>query len=139
MVLIEPGRVCIKTKGKERNKPCVIVEVVDDKFVIIDGLVKRRRCNINHLKLLDKVIKLKKFEKSEILNAFVREGILSKEKLEKIKKKEEVIKARAKVKKEISKEKKEKVKEEKKVKKEKKERKEKKKEEKKEAKSKKKK
>lgn len=105
MTLIQPGRVCIKTRGKERNKVCVIVEVIDNKYVLIDGLVKRRRCNINHLKFLDKIIKVKKFEKNQILDALVKEGILSKEKLEKLKKKEMIIKARKKVKKVEEKEK----------------------------------
>ncbi|MEM4647723.1 MAG: 50S ribosomal protein L14e [Candidatus Pacearchaeota archaeon] len=90
MSIIQKGRVCIKTAGKERNKPCVIIDVIDDKYVLIDGLVKRRKCNINHLKFLDKVIKIdEKTNKEKIIKALVDEGIISKEKFEKIKKLEE--------------------------------------------------
>ena len=61
----EIGRVCEKTEGKEKGKICVVVEQVDSNMVVIDGDVKRRRCNIAHLMPLEKTIKIKKGEKSE--------------------------------------------------------------------------
>lgn len=57
---IEPGRLCIKTTGREAGKIAVVLEKTNDKFVLIDGQVKRRRCNINHLETLDKKIKVTK-------------------------------------------------------------------------------
>ncbi len=90
------GRICIKIKGKERNRPCVIVDVIDKNFVVVDGLVKRRKCNLKHLKILDKNIKLEKYEKEKIIEGLIKEGIISKEKVEKLKKKEEIIKKRKK-------------------------------------------
>ncbi|MEM5778497.1 MAG: 50S ribosomal protein L14e [Candidatus Aenigmatarchaeota archaeon] len=52
--MIEPGRVCLKIAGREAGLYCVIVERIDDNFVLITGPktvtgVKRRRCNINHI------------------------------------------------------------------------------------------
>ena len=47
--MIEIGRVCVKLAGREAGKQCVIVEIVDDNYVVIDGDVKRRKCNLDHL------------------------------------------------------------------------------------------
>jgi large subunit ribosomal protein L14e len=60
LALISVGRVCKKVAGREAGKSCVIVEIIDKNFVVIDGpKVKRRRCNIKHLEPLDKVIDIK--------------------------------------------------------------------------------
>ncbi|MEK6949443.1 MAG: 50S ribosomal protein L14e [Nanoarchaeota archaeon] len=58
--MIEIGRVCIKTAGRDAGLKCVIVEILDDKFVLIDGETRRRKCNILHLEPLKEVIKIKK-------------------------------------------------------------------------------
>lgn len=57
---MEIGRVCIKISGREAGRYCVIVDKKDNNFVIVDGQVKRRKCNIDHLILLDKKIDIKK-------------------------------------------------------------------------------
>jgi large subunit ribosomal protein L14e len=54
MGLIEVGRVCIKTAGREAGKKCVVVKIIDKNFVEITGPkeltgVRRRRVNIKHL------------------------------------------------------------------------------------------
>ena len=50
MVSIEKGRVCVKTAGREAGEKCVIVNIIDEKFVeVIGDSVKNRRCNISHL------------------------------------------------------------------------------------------
>ncbi|MFH1664373.1 MAG: 50S ribosomal protein L14e [archaeon] len=49
MALIEPGRVCIKRKGREAGKK-VVVTSVKGNYAFIEGTgVKKRRCNITHL------------------------------------------------------------------------------------------
>ncbi len=58
--MFEIGRLCVKIAGRDANKKCVIVDKIDDKFVLIDGQTRRRKCNIIHLKPLDKVVKIKK-------------------------------------------------------------------------------
>ncbi len=50
--MIEIGRLCVKIAGRDAGRNCVIVEAVDDNFVIVDGQVKRKRCNIDHLEPL---------------------------------------------------------------------------------------
>ncbi|MBI2550715.1 50S ribosomal protein L14e [Candidatus Woesearchaeota archaeon] len=47
--MIDVGRLCVKTTGKDSGKSCVVVEVVDDNFVVVDGQLKRKRCNVDHL------------------------------------------------------------------------------------------
>ncbi|MDP8002852.1 MAG: 50S ribosomal protein L14e [Caldisphaera sp.] len=51
---IEIGRICIKSSGKENGRKCVIVDIIDQSFVLVTGPknitgVKRRRVNIKHL------------------------------------------------------------------------------------------
>ena len=58
--MYEVGRLCIKLAGRDANKKCVIIEVLDDVYVMIDGQTRRRKCNITHLEPLDKFLKLSK-------------------------------------------------------------------------------
>ena len=51
MPAIEVGRVCIKIAGRESGEKCVIVEIIDDKFVEVVGkTIKNRRCNTKEIK-----------------------------------------------------------------------------------------
>ncbi|MCD6488152.1 MAG: 50S ribosomal protein L14e [Desulfurococcales archaeon] len=61
MPAIEIGRICVKLVGREAGRKCVIVDFIDDNFVLITGPkdisgVKRRRVNIKHIEPLDKTI-----------------------------------------------------------------------------------
>jgi large subunit ribosomal protein L14e len=57
---IEPGRVCVKLRGRDAGSKCVISEVIDHNFVqVISGSRKKqRRVNISHLELLDRIVDL---------------------------------------------------------------------------------
>ncbi|MEM0084439.1 MAG: 50S ribosomal protein L14e [Candidatus Methanomethylicia archaeon] len=64
MPAIEVGRICVKTRGREAGKKCVIVDIMDDKFVLVTGPkslngVKRRRSNIKHLEPTEIKIEIK--------------------------------------------------------------------------------
>lgn len=68
MPAIEVGRICMKISGREAGEKCVIVEIIDDKFVEIVGTnVKNRRCNIKHLEPLDQVMEIKSENPDEIV------------------------------------------------------------------------
>lgn len=55
------GDVCVKTAGREAGKEVVVVDIIDDTFVLIDGPgVKRRRCNVRHLVPTGKKVNIKK-------------------------------------------------------------------------------
>ncbi|EKQ53009.1 MAG: ribosomal protein L14E/L6E/L27E [Methanobacterium sp. Maddingley MBC34] len=71
MPAIEVGRICMKISGREAGEKCVIVEIIDDKFVEVMGsTVKNRRCNIKHLEPLDQVIEIKTEDAEEIKKEF---------------------------------------------------------------------
>lgn len=63
--MYEIGRVCIKTAGRDAKNPCVIVDKMENGYVLIDGNVRRRKCNIKHLEPLDIILKIKKDAKNE--------------------------------------------------------------------------
>jgi len=59
MASIEVGRVCVKTAGREAGEKCVIIELIDEKFVeVVGASVKNRRCNIGHLEPLEDIIEV---------------------------------------------------------------------------------
>ena len=61
----------MKISGREAGEKCVIVEIIDDKFVEVMGsTVKNRRCNIKHLEPLDQVIEIKTEDAEEIKKEF---------------------------------------------------------------------
>ncbi|AUB56077.1 MULTISPECIES: 50S ribosomal protein L14e [Methanobacterium] len=71
MPAIEVGRICMKISGREAGEKCVIVEIIDDKFVeVIGNTVKNRRCNIKHLEPLEQVIEIKTEDPEEIKKEF---------------------------------------------------------------------
>lgn len=70
------GRLCIKIAGRDARKKCLVIEVLDDNFVMIDGQTRRRKCNINHLEPLDKILKIKKSAShKEVVDALKTEKI----------------------------------------------------------------
>ncbi|HEX7468646.1 MAG: 50S ribosomal protein L14e [Methanobacterium sp.] len=60
MPAIEVGRICVKIAGREAGEKCVIVEIIDDKFVEVVGTtMKNRKCNIKHLEPVEQTIEIK--------------------------------------------------------------------------------
>lgn len=87
MSLMDVGRVCYKIAGREAGKLCVIVDVKDKKFVLIDGNVRRKLCNIAHLEPTELILKIKKgASTSEVHSALQKEKLEVKEKKKKEKK-----------------------------------------------------
>lgn len=54
------GQVCVKVAGRDAGKICVIIEDLGKGLVLIEGDVRRRRCNLKHLEFLDDIVRLKK-------------------------------------------------------------------------------
>lgn len=67
--MIEPGRVCIKKMGRDAGKKCVVINILDNKFVEIVSInrEKARKCNILHLVPLSQKVNPKSAD--EIKNA----------------------------------------------------------------------
>lgn len=60
-MVMEVGRVCVKLVGHEAGRRCVVVDVLDNVYVVVSGTgVKRRRCNIAHLEPLEQRIEIAK-------------------------------------------------------------------------------
>jgi len=69
--MIETGRLCVKLAGRDAGKKCVIVEILDKNFVMIDGNVRRRKCNKTHVMPLNEKIDIKnKASHSDVAAAF---------------------------------------------------------------------
>ncbi len=82
--MLETGRVCIKTAGREAGRPCVVIDTIDETYVMITGpksltKVRRRKCNIAHLEPLEFQLKLaKNASDNEVAKLLQAEKILDK-------------------------------------------------------------
>jgi large subunit ribosomal protein L14e len=69
MAAIEVGRVVVKTAGREALHKGVVCDIIDKNFVLLSGggvsAIKRRRCNIKHIRPLDMMVKIKRGAKDE--------------------------------------------------------------------------
>lgn len=81
MPAIEIGRICVKVTGREAGRKCVIVDIIDNNFVLVTGPksltgVKRRRANIRHIEPTDKLIKINRgASDDEVLKAIGESGL----------------------------------------------------------------
>ncbi|MHA1686328.1 MAG: 50S ribosomal protein L14e [Candidatus Heimdallarchaeaceae archaeon] len=78
MTAIQIGRVVVKTNGREAGKKAVIVDLVNQNYVVVTGPkaltgVRRRRCNIRHLEPTDKVLSIKRNASDEEVQAKIEE------------------------------------------------------------------
>lgn len=58
--MLEIGRLCVKIAGRDAGQKCIIVDILEKNYVLIDGITRRRKCNIAHLEPLKEIIKIKK-------------------------------------------------------------------------------
>ncbi|MCE4602171.1 MAG: 50S ribosomal protein L14e [Desulfurococcales archaeon] len=81
MAAIEVGRICVKVYGREAGRKCVIVDIIDENFVLITGPksltgVRRRRANIDHIEPLDKKVDIEKGANDDkVLEAIKKAGL----------------------------------------------------------------
>ncbi|MEK6901892.1 MAG: 50S ribosomal protein L14e [Nanoarchaeota archaeon] len=59
MSIFEVGRMCMKIAGRDAGRKCVVIEHVDDHFVVVDGDVRRKKVNVKHLEPLTEVVNVK--------------------------------------------------------------------------------
>lgn len=78
--MMEIGRVCVKIAGRDAGTRCVIVKVLDDTYVMIDGEARARKCNIMHLEPTPTVLDISEGAgHSKIISALKDAGIEPKE------------------------------------------------------------
>lgn len=58
MTLFDVGRLCLKIAGRDAGRKAVVVEAVDDAYVLIDGDVRRKKVNIKHLEPLEPILRI---------------------------------------------------------------------------------
>lgn len=58
--MIEIGRLVVKIAGRDAGKKAVIIDILDDNYVLLDGETRRRKCNILHIEPLSQKIDIKK-------------------------------------------------------------------------------
>lgn len=80
-MILEKGRVCLKIAGREAGKYCVVVEPVDENFVMVAGpktvtSVKRRKCNVLHLEPTDKTLNVKTGADAELEDLWKKSGLI---------------------------------------------------------------
>lgn len=98
--MLEVGRLCVKTAGRDAGKKAVVINILDDKYVLIDGETRRRKCNVAHLEAIEKTIEIKKdAPHEEVIKAFDKLGLKArdtkprekKERPKRVRKKKEVV------------------------------------------------
>ena len=81
MPAIEVGRVCVKIAGRESGRKCVVVDIIDENFVLVTGPksltgVRRRRANVRHLEPTEAKISITRgADDEEVLKAIEEAGL----------------------------------------------------------------
>jgi large subunit ribosomal protein L14e len=79
--MFDVGRICIKIAGRDAGQKCVIVEILDDRHVMIDGMTRRRKCNKIHLEPLSQMLDIGSgASHEEVAKAFKTIDIILKDK-----------------------------------------------------------
>ena len=73
---VDVGRLCVKIAGRDAGYECLIVDVVDKNYVLIDGNTRRRKCNVDHLDLMSQKADIKKgASHAEVVAALKKLGV----------------------------------------------------------------
>lgn len=67
--MLEVGRLVVKTAGRDAGEFGVVIEVLDDNYVMLDGNVRRKKVNRSHVEPLGQVFDVKKGAKTEEVRA----------------------------------------------------------------------
>lgn len=77
--MIEIGRAIVKTAGREKGLKGLIVDIVDRNFVMVDGELKRRKVNIDHIEMLPQKLEIaKNAAKDDVLKAMLAAKLIEK-------------------------------------------------------------
>ncbi|MEM1903238.1 MAG: 50S ribosomal protein L14e [Pyrobaculum sp.] len=80
--VLDIGRVVVKVLGREAGRKAVIVDIIDENYVVVTGPksltgVRRRKVNINHIEPTDKKIDIKRgASDEEVLRAIEASGLV---------------------------------------------------------------
>ena len=104
------GDVCIKVAGRDAGKVCVVVDILDNNRVLVDGETRRRKVNPVHLALIGKQARVEKgashekvleaiksAKELEPVKVLEQKSVIREEKVVKVKEKAKTIKEEKKV------------------------------------------
>ncbi len=80
--VIDIGRICVKIAGREAGRKCVIVDIINENFVVVTGPkaltgVKRRRVNVKHIEPTPHKINISKgASDEEVISALEKSGLI---------------------------------------------------------------
>ena len=75
MSIFSVGRVCVKIAGRDAGRKCVVVQHINDHYVMVDGNTRRKKVNINHLEPLDQILEVKESAShEEVISIFKESG-----------------------------------------------------------------
>ena len=75
MSIFSVGRVCVKIAGRDAGRKCVVLQQLDNHYVLVDGNTRRKKVNINHLEPLDQMLEVKESAShAEIVSVFEKSG-----------------------------------------------------------------
>ncbi len=79
MGIYDIGQVCVKTMGREAGKYCIVVDIIDKNYILVDGLgIRRRRVNYRHIEPIADTIEIKKGASHENVEAAIKKAKLEK-------------------------------------------------------------
>lgn len=79
--VIDIGRIVVKVLGREAGRKAVVIDIVDENYVVITGPkslsgVRRRRVNVNHIEPTDKKVDVRRgASDDEVLKAIEAAGL----------------------------------------------------------------
>jgi large subunit ribosomal protein L14e len=74
-MIFDIGRICVKLAGRDAGKVCVVVDVIDDVYVLVEGATRRRKINVAHLEPLPRLVNISKnATRDEVAAALNTEG-----------------------------------------------------------------
>ncbi|HII15313.1 MAG TPA: 50S ribosomal protein L14e [Nanoarchaeota archaeon] len=72
--MMDIGRVCMKIAGRDSGNVAIIVDKIDENFVVVNGNVRRKRCNIKHLEPTEKLVAIQQNASTEEVHAAMKDA-----------------------------------------------------------------
>ncbi|MBI2133249.1 50S ribosomal protein L14e [Candidatus Woesearchaeota archaeon] len=86
--MIQIGRLVAKIAGRDAGRKGIVIDMIDNNYVLIDGQFRRKKCNITHLEPLGTLTDIKQnASHEEVIEELKKIGIQVKEKTGKAKQK----------------------------------------------------
>ena len=102
--MVEIGRVCMKVAGRDAGNVAVVVDILENNYVLLDGNVRRKKCNARHLEPMKHLLKLEKnAPHEEVMSALKEAGFKVLEAKKKVKKEKKAAKEAPEAKKPVKK------------------------------------